>query len=86
MGGAMTSASALGGATTATTAEDKAILKDCVAEEVFAAEIGLTTRTLRRWRALGIGLPCTRLGRTNYYHVPTCRAELLRRAEQSASA
>jgi predicted DNA-binding transcriptional regulator AlpA len=45
-------------------ANDKAatILSDYFTEDEVAAALGVTTRTLRRWHALGEGPPRTKIG------------------------
>ena len=48
-------------------AGDDAILSNCLSEEQLAAELGITIRTLARWRALREGPAVTRIGRAVYY-------------------
>jgi hypothetical protein len=51
-------------------------------EEEQAARLGVTVRTLRRWRSIGFGPNITRLGRFIYY-APAAETEFLTKAEQS---
>jgi hypothetical protein len=43
------------------------ILSDYFIEDELAAALGVTTRTLRRWHALGEGPPRTKIGCRIYY-------------------
>lgn len=43
------------------------LLGDLLSEEDLARELGLTARTLRRWRALREGPPWLRVGRQIFY-------------------
>lgn len=46
-----------------------------------AAEIGMCTRTLDRWRALGMGPPVTKLGRRILYRRSSLAAWLARQEQ-----
>jgi hypothetical protein len=54
----------------------KALLDDYDPEEVTAAQLGVTPRTLARWRSLRIGPPVTYVGRKPFYHRPSTAAWL----------
>jgi DNA-binding transcriptional MerR regulator len=52
------------------------ILKSYFSEEQAAKGVGLTPRTLRNYRAQGIGPPWTRIGRDIYYEKSSLAAWL----------
>ena len=54
----------------------KALLDDYDSEEVTAAQLGATTRTLARWRQKRIGPPVTYVGRKPFYYPPSTAAGL----------
>ena len=64
----------------------KPILAEYLGEEDLADEIGLTSRTLRRWHVLRIGPPRTVIGRKVLYHVPSFRKWLQERQQADCRA
>ena len=54
-------------------------LSDLLTEQDLAGELGLTVRTLRRWRALRESPPYVRIGRQIFYRSDAVRAWLLAR-------
>jgi hypothetical protein len=57
-------------------------LQDFVDLEPLAAQVGRTTRTVRRWIDEPNGLPYTRIGSRILIHMPTAREWLLNRVRQ----
>ena len=49
------------------------ILKDYLPDEGLAAGFDKSVRTIKRWRALGIGPPSIRIGKTQMTHVDDAR-------------
>lgn len=60
------------------------LLSEYLAEEQTAAELGLCTKTLQRWRALGEGPAITRLGRRILYRRSTVAAWIAARESMPA--
>jgi hypothetical protein len=58
------------------------LLEGFVELSPFAAQMGRTTRTVRRWIDEPNGLPYTRLGCRILVHLPTAREWLLGRVKQ----
>jgi hypothetical protein len=44
-----------------------AILSDYVPEDEFCRQLGISSRTAKRWQELRIGPPITKIGRKVYY-------------------
>jgi hypothetical protein len=63
-------------ATTNPNITGKSVLDDYDTEEVVAAQLGVSTRTLARWRSLRIGPPVTYVGRKPFYYRPITAAWL----------
>jgi predicted DNA-binding transcriptional regulator AlpA len=58
------------------------ILDDYQTPEQLAADLGVCTMTLQRWRACGDGPPVTKVGRAIYYKRASVRAWLERREQR----
>ena len=60
------------------------LLSDYLTEDQAARELGVCTKTLRRWHALGTGPAITRLGRRVLYRRATVAAWLASRERAAA--
>jgi len=60
------------------------LLSEYLTEAEFAAEVGRTVRTVKRWRALGVGPKCVVLGRQRLYRRESARAWLQSLEEDAA--
>jgi predicted site-specific integrase-resolvase len=60
------------------------LLGDYLSEHQLAKELGVTIRTLRKWRSLGEAPPVTRLGKRIYYARRQARAWLETRQVEAA--
>ena len=60
------------------------LLSDYLTEEEAARELGVCTKTLKRWHALGAGPAVTRLGRRVLYRRATLAAWLVSRERPTA--
>ena len=58
------------------------IFEDMISEHELAALFGKSTRTLQRWRRLGIGPPWFRLGETVFYRAEPTRNWFLEQERQ----
>jgi hypothetical protein len=61
------------------------LLHEYFQPETLAAELDVCTKTLDRWKALGIGPPVTKIGRKTYYS-RTGVTVWLQEQEQESSA
>ncbi len=55
------------------------VLADLLSEEALAAQIGVTIRTLQRWRQLRQGPPWLSIGRSVFYRAAATREWILQR-------
>jgi hypothetical protein len=63
----------------------ESLLSEYLPEEQTAAELGVCTKTLQRWRAFGEGPAITRLGRRILYRRSTVAAWIAARETHSTS-
>ena len=61
------------------------LLDEYFPPEVLAAELDVCTKTLDRWKALGVGPPVTKIGRKTYYSHSGVAAWLQEREQRNSS-